>query len=402
MDIDEIPDDIIKELSQEDKKNLPSEPEPISPKSMEIYYRNYFPYDLFFTWLGKDDSEYFERREFSFTSDRYLRFQCFKNPKGLKETVLHLNPKKIDIGAVYNTLPKMHNQVSTDPNSFVPVEKEIVFDIDMTDYDDIRTCCKAAKICDKCWKYMVVAYKVLNAVLREDFGFEKLLWVFSGRRGIHCWVCDNRARKLNNEGRCAIANFIKYKISNIKMNVTSGLKVPIHPSLQRAINIIQPYFQAIALEEQEILTNDNGKELLKGLIKAYFYAKENSLIDKFIEDKVVKVLDAEYNSTAKFNTIIQNLKDFEYANRTKNNANDYPKWELIQKDFMLNILYPRLDINVSKHINHLLKSPFCIHPSTGMVSVPLDEKNIVGFKVDNIPKLDEIVNSHNQNKYKYK
>ena len=42
MDIDEIPDDIIKELSQKDKKNIPSEPEPISPKSMEIYYRNYW------------------------------------------------------------------------------------------------------------------------------------------------------------------------------------------------------------------------------------------------------------------------------------------------------------------------------------------------------------------------
>ena len=56
-------------------------------------------------------------------------------------------PHKIDIGAVFNMPPKDHLGVSA--ASFKTVERELVFDIDLTDYDDVRNCCTGAKICGR-------------------------------------------------------------------------------------------------------------------------------------------------------------------------------------------------------------------------------------------------------------
>ena len=140
------------------------------------------------------DSEYFYNREFSFTleNDVYCRYLCFKNTNDFREALVSKCPHKIDIGAIFNIPPKNH--LSAEKKVFIPLEKEMVFDIDMTDYDNVRTCCTGAKVCVKCWAYMACATKVINNVLTQDFGFESLLWVFSGRRGIHCWIGDESAR----------------------------------------------------------------------------------------------------------------------------------------------------------------------------------------------------------------
>lgn len=82
-----------------------------------------------------------------------------------------------------------------------------MFDIDLTDYDDIRTCCTGANICERCWPFMSMAMHVMNHVLREDFGFKHFTWIYSGRRGVHCWVSDASARALSNEARSAIINY---------------------------------------------------------------------------------------------------------------------------------------------------------------------------------------------------
>jgi DNA primase small subunit len=204
-------------------------------RDLQTYYEKAFPFNSMFTWLGLDRAEYFERREICFTleNDIYIRFLCFSSPEDYKREVLKGMPFKIDIGAVYNTLPKYHKSIqANDSKGFYPEQKDLIFDIDMTDYDDVRTCCQETKMCNKCWAYMIIAYKVLNAILREDFGFKHIMWVFSGRRGIHCWVSDKRARLLSNDGRSAIVNYIKFRVLNATTGGQQSLREPIHPSIE--------------------------------------------------------------------------------------------------------------------------------------------------------------------------
>jgi DNA primase small subunit len=100
--------------------------------------------------------------------------------------------------------PSQHNTVK----NFAPLQRELVFDIDMDAYDDIRTCCKGAKLCSRCWSFINVAVKVLDVALKEDFGYQHVVFIYSGRRGMHCWVCDESARKLDNPSRAALAEYL--------------------------------------------------------------------------------------------------------------------------------------------------------------------------------------------------
>jgi DNA primase catalytic subunit len=55
---------------------------------------------------------------------------------------------------------------------------------------------------------MNVAIRVLDGVLRDDFGFKHIMFVYSGRRGMHCHVADEEARMLTDEQRKAVVDYI--------------------------------------------------------------------------------------------------------------------------------------------------------------------------------------------------
>lgn len=121
------------------------------------------------------------------------------------------------------------------PGAFNPVQRELVFDIDMTDYDPIRTCCSDADICKRCWAFIAAAVRVLHTAIRDQFGFQNLLWVYSGRRGIHLWISDKEAMELTDDERKAIVGWLTVvhagKDGNKKINVRMGSR-SLPPSLQ--------------------------------------------------------------------------------------------------------------------------------------------------------------------------
>lgn len=132
----------------------------------------------------------------------------------------------------------------------------MVIDIDITDYDDVRTCCSGGGICKLCWPLMAIAVKILDTSLREDFGFEQLLWVFSGRRGVHCWICDPTARKLSSQARSAIVGYLSlvkggvYQHKKVHLN---KYKKEMKPWITRCLNIIDEHFEKVMLVNQNIL-----------------------------------------------------------------------------------------------------------------------------------------------------
>ncbi|GAA5812478.1 hypothetical protein MFLAVUS_005934 [Mucor flavus] len=339
-----------------------------------MFYDNFFPYKLYFHWLNYDitPTKNFTHREFSFTlpNDIYIRFKSFENAELLKKEIERLQPIKIDIGAVYSVQPKYKKTVSE--KAFKPTEKELVFDIDMTDYDEVRTCCSGGDICLLCWEFMTVAIKIVDQSLREDFGFKHIMWVYSGRRGVHCWVCDERARKLDNDSRKAIINFLD--IIKGGAHVSRKVKLPniLHPSLKRSFEVVKQHFNPLLIEKMGILDNEESWNKVLDIIP-----------DSTVREKLAEKWKDNYKCSAneKWDMLVKEEEKSEKKKKFK---------DPFLRDIMFQYCYPRLDVKVSTNINHLLKSPFCVHPKTLKVCVPIKPEECEHFDPITVPNLNTL------------
>lgn len=126
------------------------------------------------TAFPSESGDYFARREFAFILDEdvHLRYRCFADQAEFEQELCKINPHKLDIGAVYShkvlchfqlswsfyreLLPSFITLIGRSPydddavfqpkenkkhSDFKALERELVFDIDLTDYDNVRKCC---------------------------------------------------------------------------------------------------------------------------------------------------------------------------------------------------------------------------------------------------------------------
>ncbi|XP_062619176.1 DNA primase small subunit-like [Saccostrea cucullata] len=307
------------------------------PDLLPMYYKKLFPYGLYYRWLnyGGDDV--------------YIRYQSFSDQQEMEKEIQKRCPYKIDIGAVFS-------------------HKSLLF------YFLFR----GADICDKCWPLMQIAVKILDRALEEDFGFEHRLWVYSGRRGVHCWVCDETARKLSQNGRTAVAEYLSLVKGGEHQNKKVILDTPtLHPFISHSLEIVKARFEDYAVKKQEFLGDEERRKKVLSLIteeKLRSPLEEN--FEKEFGDAVSKTAWDVMKTYVKSKS---NLKGSKY----------------VLEEIMLQYCYPRLDVNVSKGVNHLLKSPFCVHPKTGRVCVPFDPKKVDDFDPMSVPLISDILEELN-------
>eukprot|EP01053_Blabericola_migrator_P003008 Blabericola_migrator_1__3007@NODE_1871_length_3620_cov_50_805235_g1156_i1_p2_GENE_NODE_1871_length_3620_cov_50_805235_g1156_i1NODE_1871_length_3620_cov_50_805235_g1156_i1_p2_ORF_typecomplete_len412_score61_25DNA_primase_S/PF01896_19/9_5e54nsp7/PF08716_10/1_5e02nsp7/PF08716_10/6_3_NODE_1871_length_3620_cov_50_805235_g1156_i1801315 len=359
---------------------------------LALYYAHLCPFQELVEWLrpGTQRAAPLMHREFSISMQKedgkeiYRRWLSFSTADDIKSEILRTKPipHKFDIGAVYTKPVSAKDNVLNNDTPFRPIAREFVLDIDMNDYDNIRTCCEGKKVCKKCWRFLAIAAHLIDDTLKEDFGFKEVLWVFSGRRGIHCWVTDVDAKKLATSTRSAVAS---YMVAISSTRLTSS-NVPLKGRYaRRAVKVLSVMWPRI-LEEQNFFFHpskgssclDQLKELLQGIFSSKAFDVEG--IFKEIRN-AHGIWGDSLKLWHKLSSILNDAKPSKPGDTHANDALDA---------IMVYFLQPKLDINVSKDMGHLLKSPFVIHQGTGKICCPLQLNEIDDFDPDQVPTVADL------------
>ncbi|XP_058070964.1 uncharacterized protein LOC131220004 [Magnolia sinica] len=160
--------------------------------------------------------------------------------------------------------------------------------------------------------------------------------------------------RLTNEQRAAIADYFRVYKGNENSNKKVSLMGPaLHPLLARSYtDVLKVFFEEKLLGGQKLFASEE---------------KYQKILDMIPDETIATELQARWQenrrSISKEDLNVVRWEQLKHALQSgKQKAQGLRR---CVEEIVFSYTYPRLDMEVSKHMNHLLKAPLCVHPKTG-------------------------------------
>lgn len=310
------------------------------------YYEERFPMDYFLSFIGLSN---FQNREFGFVvgDNKFVRNISFSSTDKLKEYMVQNSVKHAYVGAVYDQPPSKNNPIQ----KIKWKSREFIYDIDIDEYDLVRTCgCHGDVYCKDCWSLVQEAAIFIDKTMKDDFGFKDIIWFFSGRRGVHGWVMDKVTREFDQEQRVAILNYLTF-IHDEKRS----------QSIEEIPNEAKPLRNRIYALVAKAFLEKTTPETLKEIGISINKAKE-------IIERVKTIENFDHNQ---YNILIPNDTNI----RRK-----------LSDEFIIR-RYPRIDRKVTMDTRRVSRMPYSVHGKTGQIAIEI--KDVDKFYPDSAPTIWE-------------
>ncbi len=314
----------------------------LTDEILSRYYDEKFPMDYFMSFIGLSN---FQNREFGFVvgENRFVRNISFSNTGELKNFMVQNSVRHAYVGAVYDKPPSKNNPIQ----KIKWQSREFIYDIDIDEYDLVRTCgCHGDVYCKDCWSLVQEAALFIDETMKEDFGFKEVIWFFSGRRGVHGWVMDKITKDFDQSQRVAILNYLTFIHDEKRTQSIEEIPNEAKPLRNRIYALVAKAFLDRA-------TPDNLKEIGMSARKANEIVSRIKTIENFDHN--------QYNILIPNDTVIRNKLSEEFILRR----------------------YPRIDRKVTMDTRRVSRMPYSIHGKTGQIAIEI--KNIEKFYPDSAP-----------------
>jgi len=200
-------------------------------------------------------------------------------------------------------------------------------------------------------------------------------------------------RELKNDGRSAVTDYLDLiEGSSDQTNRPIKLSHPIHPSIKRAYDMLLPWFEGwlIGEEGQQLLFDPTRMEEIYDMAPSSETEVKRDIMKRWDNPSLSPQDRWDYFVQRTTPPSSSSNNRSQMRNSSSNNSS-FGQLEIWRMEVVLKYTYPRIDANVSKTMNHLLKSPFCVHPKTGCVCIPISKTNFSTFNpLCDVPTLSSL------------